>query len=538
MSNPTHGTVTLSNGNPVFTPDANFSGVAGFDYTINDGNGDTATAHVTVDVAPKADAPAFTIAAGTAAGAEDTLITLPTLHAAVSDTDGSETQRLLISGYPDGATFAVGHAGSGADAGKWVIDNAAEIASLDSNPLQMTPPADYNGTFALSVVVEVTDHAALSDGISHADVLTTAPQTIDVTVTPVNDAPIANSDTNTVLEDATLSVSAIDGVIRGSTGGSAADSDVDNATSSLVVSGVVAGAVPVTQGAGVGTSIAGTYGHLTLNADGSYDYVADKAAALAAGVTAVDTFTYTDRDPSGAVSNTATLKITVTGTDDAPVVAITGTSGTIGDDYFAGYNAANGTPNLWTTNWTESGDAASSTPWNDGDIRVITEFGSGNTYLSLRDTDNVQAYVQRSLNFKGATSATLSFDYQLRNLEQADDVVLVQMSSDGTNFVTIGQLGGGNFDSSAFSNLSFNISSFVSDHTTIRFVATAGLDYLDGSPYQLHGRSDQHRQRQCRLFAVARGELHRECIAKAGSAKPCDLRHRRYADGIGDVDAD
>ena len=103
--------------------------------------------------------------------------------------------------------------------------------------------------------------------------------------------------------------------------GLGADTDVDNLTTSLLVSGAVAGTGAVTQGAGVATSIAGTYGHLTLNADGSYSYIADQAAAdaLATGVTANDVFSYTVKDPGGLVSNTTTLTITETGTDDAPV---------------------------------------------------------------------------------------------------------------------------------------------------------------------------------------------------------------------------
>ncbi|MER8811337.1 beta strand repeat-containing protein [Mesorhizobium australicum] len=148
----------------------------------------------------------------------------------------------------------------------------------------------------------------------------TATQLVTITITGTNDSPVAVADTGAVLEDATLTVSAANGVIRGTTGGSVADTDVDNATNTLVVSGVVAGAGAVTQGVGVGSSLAGTYGHLTLNADGSYSYVADTANSLAAGVTAVDTFTYTDKDPFNAVSNTTTLQITVTGTNDAPTV--------------------------------------------------------------------------------------------------------------------------------------------------------------------------------------------------------------------------
>ena len=55
----------------------------------------------------------------------------------------------------------------------------------------------------------------------------------------------------------------------------ASDLDGDNLT--------VTGVSDTAHGAGtVGSSLAGTYGHLTLNADGSYSYVADNTAAIAA----------------------------------------------------------------------------------------------------------------------------------------------------------------------------------------------------------------------------------------------------------------
>jgi len=152
--------------------------------------------------------------------------------------------------------------------------------------------------------------------------------TVSVNVTAVNDAPVANADTGAVAEDATLTVSAANGVIQGTTGGSFADTDVDNTTASLLVSGVSAGAAStVTQNVGVGTLLAGTYGHLTLNANGSYTYVADNANSVALGATVIDTFKYTVKDPGNLVSNTTTLNITVTGTNDAPVAtsgAVTG----------------------------------------------------------------------------------------------------------------------------------------------------------------------------------------------------------------------
>ena len=64
---------------------------------------------------------------------------------------------------------------------------------------------------------------------------------------------------------------------------------------------------------------AGTYGTLTLNSDGSYTYVADKANALASGATADDVFHLHRQRRQGGLTP-PNLRIAVTGTNDAPVV--------------------------------------------------------------------------------------------------------------------------------------------------------------------------------------------------------------------------
>ena len=56
VSNPTGGTVALTGGTITFTPTANFTGTAGFDYTLSDGTL-TDTGHVTVTVTAVNDAP-------------------------------------------------------------------------------------------------------------------------------------------------------------------------------------------------------------------------------------------------------------------------------------------------------------------------------------------------------------------------------------------------------------------------------------------------------------------------------------------------
>ena len=69
------------------------------------------------------------------------------------------------------------------------------------------------------------------------------------------------------------------------------------------------------SGGSVGSAVTGTYGQLTIQADGSYTYVADQAAAdaLDAGDTVTETFTYTLQDDGNGGTDTATITITVTG---------------------------------------------------------------------------------------------------------------------------------------------------------------------------------------------------------------------------------
>src|SRR2546430_16290873 len=123
-----------------------------------------------------------------------------------------------------------------------------------------------------------------SDGQAQSDVAT-----VTITVTPVNDAPVAaNDDSYTTPEDTQLTVSA-PGVL-------ANDSDVDGDTlSAVLVSGP-------------------SHGTLTLNGDGSLGYMP------ALNFNGTDSFTYKASDGQ-AQSGVATATITVTPVNDAPVAA-------------------------------------------------------------------------------------------------------------------------------------------------------------------------------------------------------------------------
>ena len=101
------------------------------------------------------------------------------------------------------------------------------------------------------------------------------------------------------------------------------DSDADDDDSFTVTQIAVTGGDNSAVSSGTtnsdGTSVTGTYGTLVVGANGTYTYVADQDAAddLDAGDTATDSFTYTISD--GTATDTATLIITVTGVNDAPV---------------------------------------------------------------------------------------------------------------------------------------------------------------------------------------------------------------------------
>ena len=97
------------------------------------------------------------------------------------------------------------------------------------------------------------------------------------------------------------------------------DADGDD-PANLVVSAVRVGSHEGSGTAGtLGQALTGTYGQLTLNANGSYTYVAnqDAADALDAGDTATDVFNYTVSDGNGG-TDTATITITILGATDEP----------------------------------------------------------------------------------------------------------------------------------------------------------------------------------------------------------------------------
>ncbi|WP_210161410.1 Ig-like domain-containing protein, partial [Bradyrhizobium liaoningense] len=165
-----------------------------------------------------------------------------------------------------------------------------------------TPEANYNG--GDSFTYEANDGTADSAAV-----------TVSLTVAPVNDHPVAYSDIAGVQiakGKSSITIDAAHGVLVNDTDEDAGDHLVVNAVNG--------------SAAGVGKSVVGTYGSLTLNADGSYKYVTkSKVCADSDDLVAQDVFAYTASDGHGGTS-TASLTITLFDRD------ATYWGGTDGDD--------------------------------------------------------------------------------------------------------------------------------------------------------------------------------------------------------------
>ncbi|MGX1415654.1 VCBS domain-containing protein [Bradyrhizobium elkanii] len=273
-----------------------------FTYTVSDGQGGTSSTTLTITIHGTDDAPVAVADTGSANEGGITPATAASGNVLTNDTDVDNVHSDLVVSAVAGGTVGAGLAGAygtvtiNADGSySYVIDDA-------------NPTVD-----ALNVGGTLTDTFTytVSDGQGG-----TSSTTLTITIHGTDDAPVAVADTGSANEGGITPATAASGNVLTN------DTDVDNVHSDLVVSAVAGGTV--------GAGLAGAYGTVTINADGSYSYVIDDANptvdALNVGGTLTDTFTYTVSDGQGGTSST-TLTITIHGTDDAPVaVADTGSA--------------------------------------------------------------------------------------------------------------------------------------------------------------------------------------------------------------------
>ena len=301
------GTLTIAaTGAWTFTPVANWNGAAPVvTVTITDGTL-TATSALNITLAAVNDAPVT--ANDTASFAEDTTGSGNVL---TNDSDVEGTA-LTVSEFTVAGDATVYAAGTPAVmTGKGTLNLAANGAWT------FTPEANWNGV-APVVTYKATDGALSTTG------------TLTLTVTAVNDAPVAATDTATGTEDTVLTGNVITN-----------DSDVDGTTPTVASFTVT----------GVGTAVAG--GTLTIAGKGTLTIAATGAWTFTPvanwnGAAPVVTVTITD----GTLTATSSLNITLAAVNDAPV--------TVADSFSFARNTS-GSGNVLTNDSDVDGDVLSLT---------------------------------------------------------------------------------------------------------------------------------------------------------------------------------
>ena len=246
-----------------------------FTYTVKDADGDTSTTTLTIDVNDVTGTPETTVGTVDEAGL-------------LAGTNASADVEKVIDGaleLQDGWSVVSTQSGN-ASFGSWKVNT--------------------DGTFNYTLTSNTDDKAGdETDSFTYTAVDQFGNTvTNTVTITIVDDVPVAMADTGNVTEGGTLTVAAADGVLSNDKAG--ADGW---ANSGSAVVGVVAGNSDVAAEdlTSVGQQISGQYGTLTLNSDGSYTYV---STANSITGNEQDVFTYTVKDSDGGLVET-TLTINV-----------------------------------------------------------------------------------------------------------------------------------------------------------------------------------------------------------------------------------
>jgi lysophospholipase L1-like esterase len=196
------GSLSLNAGNTalIYTPSPNFFGIETFIYTVGDGLGGADTATVTVDVTPVNDPPVARDDELTVAEDSTTMLSVLADNGNGADTD------------IDGSTLTITGVGVTSEGGAAVINGTGDA-------VMYTPAADFFG-------VETFTYTVSDDQDGTGTALVT------MTITTVNDAPVARDDVFTVAFNSsnnTLAVLADNG--------SGADTDPDNDVISVVSTG-------------------------------------------------------------------------------------------------------------------------------------------------------------------------------------------------------------------------------------------------------------------------------------------------------------
>ena len=342
VDNFTNGAATLDQGTVTFVPTANFSGTASFEYTVSDG-ASTDTATVTITVAAVNDVPVAVDDAATTN--EDTAVTIAAATLLANDSDVESTPTITSTGNVVGGTLAT-----------------------DANgDFVFTPTPNFFG--AASFEYTITD----GDGATDTAV-------VAITVTSVQDAPVAVDDAATTNEDTPLAIAAATLLAN--------DSDVDGDTLTITSVGNAAG------------------GSVTL--DANTGEITFTPTANASGTASFD---YTIGDGNGG-SDTGTVTVTVTAVNDPPVA---------NDDTG---NTAEDTPVVFA-----QADLVGDDTDVENDTLTISSVGNAvNGTVTLDANTNAVTFTP-ALDFAGAAS----FEYTISDGNNGSDTATVAVTVSAVN---------------------------------------------------------------------------------------------------------
>ena len=287
-----------------------------FTYTVEDLSGATSTTQVTITIQGANDAPVATVDSAHAyeAGgiANGTAGTDPSGNVLTNDDQVDAGDTWSITGVAQGVVGS-----TSGSVGSSITGNFGAI-TINSDGSYTYSIDNDNATVQGLRTVSDTITDVFSYTVSDAAGLNSTAQ-ITITLHGANDDPIAVVDTPTA-------VSA--GGYSGGTAGTdptgnvlTNDTDVDSGDTKTV-DGVAAG-VQASASGSVGSSVTGSYGSISIAANGVYTYTVDNNNAAVQALrtssdTLTDVFTYTMIDASGAASTTQ-VSVTIQGANDAPV---------------------------------------------------------------------------------------------------------------------------------------------------------------------------------------------------------------------------
>ncbi len=262
-----------SEGNLTFTPNLNYIGTVTIYYTIQDDEGLLSNlGRINVSVGSVNDRP-VAVADETTTD-EDTEVVINVL-ANDTDVDGNETIDPLTL---DLVQSEVGIQNSLTNAsGTWIADNEGYVT--------YTPTANMSGVVSISYTV--SDIAGAESD----------PGTIQVTVNPVNDAPIANNDTYSSFEDTQVTFNIINN-----------DIDVEGNES------IDLSTIDLNQEL---TGIQNTYS----NGNGNWEVDSEGNLTFTPNLNYIGTVTiyYTIQDDEGLLSNLGRINVSIGSVNDRPV---------------------------------------------------------------------------------------------------------------------------------------------------------------------------------------------------------------------------